>query len=145
MVKWPIKDSHPKSLIHCTLLDASLAPGGNEKHWVPLKMEVSTSEWETVGASEIGLLNICVLWSPAWPRPPPSSSVRWQRFRGHECWTKYSFQNFQCRYFLPVCSVNKQGAEKYQKQDGQHLPSSCHYLKTFKPSAEATFVNAVIY
>ena len=42
-------------------------------------------------------------------------------------------------------SVNKQGAQQYQEQDGQHLLSSCHYLKTFKPSAEATFVNVVIY
>ena len=33
----------------------------------------------------------------------------------------------------------------YHEQDGQHLFSFCHYLKTFKPSAEATFVNVVIY
>ena len=48
-------------------------------------------------------------------------------------YAKYMFQNGQCWYFLPVSSVNKQGAKKYQEQDGQHLLSSCHYLKTFKP------------
>ena len=31
----------------------------------------------------------------------------------------------------------------YHEQDGQHLLSFCHQ-KTFKPSAEATFVNIVI-
>ena len=48
-------------------------------------------------------------------------------------YAKYTFQNCQCWYFLPVSSVNKQGAKKYQEQDGQHLLSSCHYLKAFKP------------
>ena len=127
----------------------------------------SRREWETLGASENGGFNIWMrnmgcLWN--WivehlrfvitclastssfviseVATFSRSYVTSEQVLNNE-YAKYTFQNCQCWYFLPVSSVNKQGAKKYQEQGGQHLLLSCHYLKSFKPSAEVTFVNVV--